>query len=205
MASVPSIKGSVYASIQESVNKLLTDGSLTREDAQRWLDDSDFELLDISINVASWYDIRSYDRMNRLLCDVEGGGDPAYLRAMGKRTAQRLIEMGLYSQMEYLRRTEVGASSGTEERFAAFGRDLRRINTLSASILNFTTWAARPDPDAPRRYRIEVSEASAMPETLVWRTDGFVNEMARNHSSSDLWNWKREGPDRIIYRMNREV
>ena len=76
---------------------------------------------------------------------------------------------------------------GAMERFEALGRDLRRLNTLSASILNFTKWEAMPDPDAMMRYRIEVSDAAAMPETLVWRTDGFVNEMARQQAPDDLW------------------
>jgi len=205
MARTPSIKGSVYANAHEDVNKLLADGALSRTEAERWLEPIDFEMLGGSINLASWYDVLSYDRLSRLLCDVEGDGKTEYLREKGRRTARRLIEMGLYSQMEYLQRTQLARSQGTQERFEAFGRDLRRLNTLSASILSFTKWNAVPDPDARTRYRIEVSEAADMPETLAWRTDGFVNEMAKEHSADDLWVWRRESRDLIVYRMKRDV
>lgn len=205
MGRIPSIKGSVYANAHEDVNKLLADGTVSRAEAERWLEASDFETLDGPINLASWYDVRSYDRLSRLLCDVEADGDTEYLRGKGRRTARRLIEMGVYAQMEYLQRPQIADREGVMERFEALGRDLRRLNTLSASILNFTKWEAMPDPDAAMRYRIEVSEAADMPETLVWRTDGFVNEMARQHSPDDLWSWRRERPDLIVYRMKRGI
>jgi hypothetical protein len=205
MSKLPSIKGSVYANAHEDVNKLLADGVLTREEATRWLEPSDFDALAGAVNVASWYDVRSYDRLSRLLCDVEGNGEAEYLREKGRRTARRLIEMGLYSQMEYLQRTQVVRYDDPVERFEAFGRDLRRLNTLSASILSFTKWNAVPDPEVPGRYRIEVSEAADMPESLAWRTDGFVNEMAAVHASRDLWAWRRERPDLIVYRMTRDI
>lgn len=205
MADVPSIKGSVYSAVVEDVNKVLSAGALTRDAALRWLDASDLPMLDTQISLASWYDIASYDRMNRLLRDVEGHGSNEYLREKGRGTARRLIEMGIYGQMEYLQRTEVAQHEDPEERFAAFGRDLRRINTLSSSILSFTRWESVPDPDEPLRYRILVSEADAMPETLAWRSDGFVNEMASRHEAADLWTWRRERPDLIVYRMTREI
>ncbi len=205
MATMPSIKGSVFAGIVEAVNKLLAGDALTREEAARWLREEDFALLDQEITVASWYDIRSYDRMNRLLRDVEGGGSNEYLREGGRATARRLLEMGLYSQLEYLQRARVVSARGREERFQAFARDLARLNTLSQSILNFSQWKSRPDPDRDHRYLIEVSEADAVPETLAWRSDGFVNEMANQHGADDLWTWRRERPDLIVFRMTREI
>jgi hypothetical protein len=29
--------------------------------------------------------------------------------------------------------------------------------------------------------------------------------MASQHGSTDLWSWSREGPDVIVFRMNREL
>jgi hypothetical protein len=205
VAKTPSIKGSVYAAVVEDVKALLASGELTAHRAKTWLEDVDFELLGQTIGLASWYDIRSYDRLNCLLRDVEGRGRNEYLRERGRVTARRLLEAGLYGQLEYLHRTRVAGAEGKEERFEAFGHDLVLLSTLSGSILNFSRWTSRPDPDYAMRYVIEVTEAQHIPETLAWRSDGFVNEMARQHGAADLWRWGRERPDLIVFRMNREL
>ena len=205
MSSIPSIKGSVFSGVVEDVNKLLQSGLASRREAKRWLQPEDFALLDQPVVITRWYDIRSYARMNELLRDVEGGGSNQYLRTLGRQTANRLLEAGLYSQLEYLNRTEVSKVGDGPMRFAAFGRDLKLLTTISASILNFSRWASGPDPECARRYRIEVTEANDFPEVLAWRSDGFVNQMATVHGDPDLWSWARVGTDRIAFRMIRDV
>ena len=205
MSSVPSIKGSVFSGVVEDVNKLLQSGLASRREAKRWLQPEDFALLDVPVVITRWYDIRSYARMNELLRDVEGGGSNQYLRTLGRQTANRLLEAGLYSQLEYLNRTEVSKVGDGPMRFAAFGRDLRLLTTISASILNFSRWTSQPDPDCAARYLIEVTEARDFPEVLAWRSDGFVNQMATVHGDPDLWSWARVGADRIVFRMIRDV
>jgi hypothetical protein len=205
MASVPSIKGSVFASVVEDVRKLRARGELSRADAARWLEPGDMALLHEEIVVARWYDIRSYVRMNEILLELEGSGSNEFLRERGRQTARRLLEGGLYAQLEYLHRTEVAKQRGQRARFEAFGRDLRLLTTLSASILNFSHWASKPDSENEDRYVIEVSDASDFPEVLCWRSDGFVNEMASQHGQPDLWGWDRPASDRIVFRMLRPV
>jgi hypothetical protein len=205
MTAKPSIKGSVFAGLVEDVNKLLARGAISRPESARWLAPEDFELLGEKILVSNWYDIQSYVRMNELLRDVEGAGSHEYLRERGRQTARRLLEAGLYSQLEYLHRTEVARATSAEARFEAFGRDLRKLTTLSASILNFSRWTAVPDPVESHRYRIEVSEARDFPEVLCWRSDGLVNEMANQHGHPDLWRWERERSDLIVFKMLRSI
>jgi len=171
----------------------------------QWLHSGDLELLEKKMLPSDWYDIRIYTRMNELLRDVEGEGSSEYLREAGKRTARRLLEGGLYAQLKYLHRTEVERERDTQARFDAFGRDLRLLTTLSGSILNFSRWEARPDPDRERRYRIEVNEARDFPEVLAWRSDGFINEMATQHGDPDLWRWERAARDLIVFRMVRSI
>ena len=204
VSQAASIKGSVFAAIVEEVTKLLGGGALSRRDAARWLHEKDFALLDAEILVSAWYDIRSYTRMNELLRDVEGGGDTGYLVEGGRKTARRLLEAGFYAQLEYLSRTEV-RSAAPAARFDAFGRDLRKLTTMSGSILNFSKWTSQPDPERSDRYRIEVSEAREFPEVLAWRSEGFVNEMARQHGAEDLWTWRRVSPDVVRFSMLRGV
>jgi hypothetical protein len=205
MASMPSIKGSVFGSVVEDVNKLLGGGALTQQEATRWLQPEDLALLDANILVSAWYDIRSYTRMNELLRDVEGTGSNEYLRQCGRKTARRLLEAGLYAQLEYLHRTELQSASTGEARFGGFGRDLRKLTTISASILNFSHWSAKIDPERSDRYRIEVTDAQHFPEVLCWRSDGFVNEMATQHGEPDLWGWERPSPEVVHFHMVRSL
>lgn len=205
MSSIPSIKGSAFSKVVEDVGKLLAGKALSRSEAERWLTPVDFAVLEQSVVVSRWYDIRTYARMCELLLEVEGHGDHEYLRGRGRATARRLLEAGLYSQLEYLQRTESSRPQPAEERFAALGRDLRLLTTLSASILNFSKWSSRPDPDHPRRYLIEVSEARDVPEVLCWTSDGLVNQMATHHSGGgDLWRWERVRRDLILFRMTSD-
>jgi hypothetical protein len=143
--------------------------------------------------------------MNELLRDTEGGGSNEYLRERGRQTARRLLEAGLYQQLEYLHATQLKRAKDPRARFEAFGRDLRLLNTLSASILNFSKWESKPDPERQDRYVIEVSEARDFPEVLCWRSDGFVNEMATEHGEPDLWRWERAAPALVVFRMVRSL
>jgi len=205
MGAIPSIKGSVFASVVEDVRKLIAGGDMSRAEAERRLRAEDLALLEAEVFVSHWYDIRAYSRLSELLRDVQGGGDNEFLREKGRETARRLLEAGLYAQLEYLQRAGVSKVIGSRERFEAFGRDLRLLTTLSGSILNFSRWLPKPDPDRADRYVIEVSDAKDMPEALCWRSDGFVNEMARHHGDQDLWTWERPRQDLVWFRMTRSL
>jgi len=204
VGSQPSIKGSVFASIVEDVKKLLASGGVAQAELARWLRAEDIRLLGQTIGAATWYDIRCYTRMNELLRDVEGSGSNDYLRERGRLTARRLLDAGFYQQLEYLQRSEVACTTGKQARFEAFGRDLRKLTTLSSSILNFSRWTPKPEPGT-RRHRIEVSEARDFPEVLCWASDGFVNGISSVQAGGDLWRWERPKADLIVFRMLREL
>jgi hypothetical protein len=205
MPTVPSIKGSVFAVLVEDIQKLLAAKRLKQEELVRWLQPKDVKYLEAPVQPFEWYDIRSYGRMSELLRDVEGGGSNEYLRKRGARNAKRLLEAGLYQQLEYTHRTLFSRESEKNARFEAFGRDLGRLTTISSSILNFGRTQHKPDPDRKMRWLIEVSQAKEYPEALVWASDGFTNEMARQHNTPDLWVWERPEPDRIVWHMTREL
>jgi hypothetical protein len=205
MTARPSVKGSVFAGVVEEVKKLLASGKASRSDAARWLMPPDFALLEEPILITRWYEIDVYTRMNELLRELEGDGSNEYLRLRGRETARRLLEAGLYSQLEYLHRTELASAITGPARVSAFGRDLRLLATLSGSILNFSRWVVRPDPKQAARYVIDVTEAQSFPDVLAWRSDGFVNEMATQHGQPDLWSWERVASDHLVFRMVRDI
>lgn len=205
MSKLPSIKGSVFAGVVEAVRKLVDSGDLTREQAARWLQPADVALLDAQISIAGWYDVRIFVRMSELLRDVAGGGSNDYLRELGHESARRLLAAGLYSQFEYLQRITATALKERLERHEAFGRDLRRLTTMSGSIYNFGVWTIEPDAEHEMRHVIAVSDAAAFSDVICWRAEGFINEMVRIRNSPDLWSWRRVRPDVVHFRMLREL
>ena len=206
MSEAPSIKGSVFESSVEEVNKYRADGTLSDRDMERWLRPDDLEYLAALIVSSAWYPIASYDRLNQLLLEAVHAGDPQGLREAGRQTARRLIDsQGFYAQLEYLQHTEVERVTDSHERFEAFGRDLQLLATLQQSILNFSKYTPRPDPKHPQRWIIDVTEAANYPDVLCWRADGLINEMAQEHGENDLWTWRRIAPDRIHWTMTRDL
>jgi hypothetical protein len=208
MSRRASVKGSVFSGVIEEVRKLLANGDLSRGEAARRLEPGDLELLDSSISIAGWYDVGAFVRLNELLRDVRGGGSNEYLRDLGRESAQRLLDGGLYSQMEYLSRTQTRQATDPRARYEAFGRDLRRITTLSGSIYSFSKWSVEADPEHPLRYIVVVSDAKAFTDVICWRALGFMNQVvavaraARGaETPSDLWLWERVAADLVRFRM----
>jgi hypothetical protein len=205
MAAIPSVKGSLIAASVEDIRKLVQAGVLSNQELERRLEPGDLEVLSQGVQMGGWYDIRIHARMLELLKDVEGDGSNEYLRRRGEQSAERLLNAGLYQQLEYLNRTQMAHNADPQARFLAFGRDLRLLTTLSGSIYNFTRWESQIDPEIRNRYLIEVSDSSAFPDMMGCAAEGFINRMAKQHGEPDLWRWQRATPDLMIFRMIRDL
>jgi hypothetical protein len=205
MAKIPSIKGSLLTTLVEPLSKLLADGQVSHKELSRRLDPSALELLDRSINVSEWYDIRFYKQFVEAYRDCGGDGSDDSAREIGALAAERLLTAGLYQQLEYLSRSQVLKASDPHERFLAFGRDLRLTTTLGASVFNFGVWESKLDPNCPKQYVVEIREASAYPDVFICATEGFINRMAAERGTPDLWRGGRPRVDLIRYRMTRSL
>ena len=205
MTAIPSIKGSVFLGHLETLMKLIASGDISRSELARRLQPEDLGLLEAQIHTSGWYDIRSYARVMELMRDVIGNGSNDYLIQRGAASAERLIQMGIYQQLEYLKRMRLGELDDPRERFLSFGRDLRLLVTITGSLLNFGRPEVKEDPAHADRYVIQVSEASAYPDALGWATQGFNNRMAEEHGEPDLWRYQRLGPDLVCQRMTRSL
>jgi hypothetical protein len=206
-AGVPAhgIKGALFIQVVEDVRRLVASGRVNRAAVDRWLTPEDLRTLATRVVPSEWYPLEAYLRMTRLLLVEAGGGSPEYLRESGRRSAQILVATGRYQQVSYTARAELERAGTEEERFEAFGSHLRRFVALARTVLNFSRWTPLLDPDHPHRYLIEVSEATAIPDEMCWRIDGFLNELASVHGRRGLWTWERLGPDTIQFRMTREA
>jgi len=203
--AIPSVKGSLVAASVEDVNKLAQSKAISQAELARRLEPGDLAILAEGVQTGAWYDIRIYARLLALLKDVEGEGSNDYLRRRGAQSAERLLNAGLYQQLEYLNRTKLAKAASPQERFLAFGRDLRLLCSLSGSLYNFMRWEPQIDPEVASRYQVCVSDAAAYPDDMGWAAEGFINRMARQHGDADLWRWRRTAPDRIVFRMLRDV
>ena len=201
MAKKPSVKGSVVAGTIENARKLLEEGSLSPADLEARLRPEDLALFEEPTNVSKWYDLEFYRRLAELLHEVDGGPRDEYFRKKGFDRGHKLIEAGLYQQMEYVRRPKVARERDPEARFEAYGRDLKLFVTLSGSLLNFSRWSVARDPDHDDRYRIEVRDAAAFPDFLGWGSEGLINAMADAHGLPPLWRYERVAPDFVVFRM----
>jgi len=202
MTEAPSIKGSVLVDLVDDVRALVEAGdpeasaSLTAEDCQT---------LEKGISQASWYDIGFYARMMKLMRDVHGRGSNEYVVDRGRNRGRKLIDAGLYQQLEYVGRLQVVSVGTLEKRLAAHARDLRLLATLSRSILSFTTWSVGVDPESGDRHLIEVCEAEAFPDILGYSTEGFIDAMANIRGQSGLWKYERRTPSDVVFRMTRPL
>ena len=202
----PSIKGILVQGVVEVLRGHLERGAISPDELEVRLEKADLELLEDKIIHAVWYPIDAYARIVDLALELEGGSrEEACLRS-GARDARRMIDAGLYQQLDSLKRMSEAANKPTsEERFQALGRLLRLTMSLSKGLYSFGEWKVLTDPDHPRRYCVEVTDAACLPQANVIGTVGFLNEcsQAARPDAAIRWSVERPRPDLVIYRMDR--
>ena len=203
----PSIKGSSISGLIEDIAKGVADGSIAEALLEQRLTEADRALLGKPVSAAGWYDIHSYRRLAELLAEVEGRRADL-MRERGAAAARRLMESGVYQQMESVGRLRTEREQSPESRVTAYERGLRLIVTLSQSLLDFARWKVAPCPGYSDRFQIEVHEAGDFPEVLGYACEGFMNAMADPKGdvlARPMWRFDRVSRDLIVYRMTRPI
>jgi len=185
----PCIKGSGFESAVEDVKRLLERDRLDRDQLEARLEAEDLSYLEEKILPSSWYPLASYDRLIRILWDVEGRGDPEYLVERGRRAADRLYRAGLYRQLE-----------ATVERWG------ERLGPLMASLgqamFRGTRWKVEVYPDRPEShtFHVDVDVPPEFPDCARHTAAGFIEFLA-SHSSggSQRVESGRPSPTRVIF------
>jgi hypothetical protein len=190
---VPSIKGSVFSSVVEDVERLIREGRVSREKLEAKLGEEALAHLDESIQPSLWYPIESYRVLSELLVEIEGRGRIEYMFERGERSAQRLFNEGLYEQLRY---ASEKAESDTRAQSQKAGR---LIVTLAPAMFNFTRWSFHADPETPKRFTIQVDDARDFPEVLRYSAAGFCHAVAETACKAKLSILhERVQPDRIL-------
>lgn len=192
----PCIKGIALISVVDDVRRLRDESRISEGLLHARLEPLELHWLEEKIQAALWYPIAGYERLTRLLLEVEGHGDPDYVVRRGAAAAARLFEAGIYIQLQH------GEQRGAEARTGgrAFDeRDGKLMTTLSGSMFNFTRWSYRLEGD---EVVIEVGDAAAFPEVSRLAAQGLIGYIAsrvRDHEievRSD-----RPAPDRVVFRF----
>ena len=191
--SHPCIKGSVFTSVVEDVERLVREGCVSREKLEAKLGEEALSHLDESIQPALWYPIESYRVLAEFLVEVEGGGRMEYMFERGERSAERLMDAGLYEQLRYASEKD---ASATRMQIRSAGR---LIVTLAPAMFNFTRWSFHVDPDTTKRFIIQVDDARELPEVLRYSSAGFCHAVAEAACKAKLSiRHERVRPDQIV-------
>jgi len=182
--SEPAIKGSIFASVIADLRELRDRGGISQEKLDERLSPLERELVESVISPAAWYPMESYARITDLLCEMEGGKPKDYFRRRGAANAKRLIERGLYGQLDFLKRWDKSIEGRERGDPAAvvqsYSRSLKLVVTLSKSIYSTGDWKVERDPDRPNSVRIEILDAAAYSEGMRYAIEGFLNECVRS-------------------------
>jgi hypothetical protein len=189
---VPSVKGTLVQNLVGEIKVLLAQGNLDFEGLAKDLEAEDLALLDRDIALSAWYPVAPYGRLLEVFARACGGDRRATLIESGRRSARRVIELGIYSQLD----------TRTEESWE--NRVGRMLVTLSGSFFDFGRWEWQ-GLQRDGSFSIAVQDAHAMPDPLVLRTGGFIEHLAARAAAAPVSLDLQRSPDlgTIHYRARR--
>ena len=193
----PAIKGTAFQAVVDDVRRLRETGRASAELLEARLEARDLQILERKFQPAQWYPMGAYRRMTELLLEVEGRGNPAYLRRRGEASARRLFEAGLYQQLN--RGEEMGEEIRREGRRWT-SREGNLVASLAGVIFNVSRWRFQIVDES--RSRIEAEEAEAIPEVGRHAAEGFIGYAVGRLSRLPIdVRSERPTPDRMVFTL----
>ena len=135
MPAEPSLKGAAIAQLIADVQTCLSRSEADRARLEAKLSPDTVRMLDGKVEIGNWYPVGMYNELTDLIWREEGRGSPDYLRQRGEKMMKRLMEAGLYQQLDFLERIH----RGFQEKITRddIQRTCRLIGSVSGSIRNF--------------------------------------------------------------------
>jgi hypothetical protein len=201
MPDEPSIKGAAIAKLIEDVQACFSRSETDRVRLEAKLSPETIHTLEAKVEIGSWYPVSTYDELTNLIWQEEGGGRPDYLRQRGEKMMTRLMEAGLYQQLDFLDRVH----RGLQEKISRdeVQRACRLIGSVSGAIRNFgkDTWVW--DPDNPGTMIHHLRDAYHFSEMLRLVSEGSENFVVQTLSpGAPRTTSERVAPDYIVYRSD---
>lgn len=203
----PSIKGTIFCAVAVEIQELRKQGRISEDQLAVALEAADIGLLEKQSLTASWYPIPTYARYLDLLCKTVGGGDPRYYEVRGHASARRLMDAGLYSQLDLLETITDGSRTEdpADQRAAltTYRKKLAIVVSLAGSIYNVGQWKVIDDGEHAGRVTIEIREAAAYSDGMAGAIVGFLDECAHSVTGKidKLYFFERPERDRLRIRM----
>jgi hypothetical protein len=201
MPAAPSIKGAAIAKLIEDVQVWLSRSEADRRRLEARLSPETVRMLEGKVEIGNWYPVGMYNELTDLIWQEEGGGRSDYLRQRGEKMMKRLMEGGLYQQLDFLDRID----RGLQEKITRddVQRTCRLIGSVSGAIRNFgkDTWAW--DPDNPGCMIHHLRDAMHFSEMLRLVSEGSENFVVQTIcSGAPQVTSERVAPDYIVYRSD---
>ena len=133
------IEGSAFLLARRDVLALVESGRLTRAALEHRLDPADLAQLDATPLAACWYPVARYERLMRVLLELEGGGDPQYLVGRARKGLETLVRGGIHGPLE---RAEAAVREGARDWFERSGHILA---TLPSAFFDQGAWRLSRD------------------------------------------------------------
>ncbi|MDX1650708.1 MAG: hypothetical protein R3263_12720 [Myxococcota bacterium] len=215
--SEPSVRGSIVRGVVEELLRQREGGAIPPERLAEELEPADLAILADKVLDGGWYPAASYSRLLELLCRSVGRGSRIFYAERGAVNAQRLMDAGLYAQLDLLERLpqeiEVTDDAPEHERLARMGRafatKLEHIVSLAGSIYSMGRWSVVSDPDTGERLCIEIVEAEAYTDPMRLAIEGFLNQCVRTVPGREplarLFRSERAATDLIRIRMTMDL
>jgi hypothetical protein len=205
----PSIKGSVFKGGITDLRRLLDEGRVTEDEIGARLGAESLAYLEGEILDSGWYPLECYARLLQLLGDVEGAGEEKYFIERGRASARRLMDAGLYGQLDFLTRWKESLLEDDRDESMLITRyvsSLKLVVSLSSNIYNVGRWTVETDRSNSGRVWIAIREAGDYSEPMHLVIEGFLNECGSKHTkTSRLYTSSRVPPDLILFRMNYDI
>jgi hypothetical protein len=160
----PCIKGTLFQNLAGELLELIQAGELDEQAVDRALKPDERQLLDADVSIRAWYPIVLYDRMLRLYKSAAPFDADGFLTRSGRRSAMRVVELGIYSQLD------THTLDSWENRVG------RILVTLSGSFFNFGRWEWQGIER--HGFSILVRDAAPISDDLALRTGGFIEYLA---------------------------
>lgn len=186
----PAIKGLGIENLVADLARCLEEKEAVPEEIEARLEPVDLALLREKVVASRWYPMEQYERLCRVLYDLVGEGATVeeFQCERGVAAAERLIQLGVYAQLDH-----TDGQGMTDE---ALLHEAKLRASLIGAMLNCGTAHADFDPDPPGLIRIEIREASGIPDLLAHTIAGFIGRCGEHIRGAGLtWHVERIAPD----------
>lgn len=171
------IKGTAFLTARRDLLALIESGRFSRVALERRLQPRDLELLATEPLPTSWYPVGTYDRMLRVLMDIEGNGDVRYLINRARKAMAALMSSGIYRQLE---RAQVVVR---EQGKGWFERSGHILATLPTAFFDKGSWKLSAD-EVKKTFVLEGTGLEGMTDNVAHIVQGALEYAAEQLTES---------------------